>query len=151
MEALSERSAKATGRRESRIAISVTVLAIAAMAVDHLLGDDPGLEDPRTFLIACAVTLAVAALVFGGIVPRAKAAERAGRDGLILSIVAIVPGIATLWLGPPFAIAGGGLALGLYAWQRTRDRRGATAILLGALMLCFGTVAYLVQAVDKLG
>lgn len=151
MEALSETPARATGRREGRIAISVTVLAIAAMAVDHLLGDDPGLEDPPTFLIAVAITVAVAALVFGRIVPRAKAADRAGRDGLILSIVAIVPGIATLWLGPPFAVAGGGLALGLYAWQRNRDRRGAAAILLGGLMLAFGSVAYLVQAVDKIG
>lgn len=60
-----------------------------------------------------AVTLGVAGLVFCLIVPRAKAANRAARDGLILSIVAIVPGIATLWLGPPFALVGGGLALGL--------------------------------------
>lgn len=141
----------AVDRTERRIVISVLALAIGAMAVDHLMGDDPGLEDPPTFLIASALTLAVAALVFGRIVPRAKAADRAARDGLILSIVAIVPGIATLWLGPPFAIAGGGLALGLHAWRSTRARRGAAAILLGALMLGFGTVAYLIQAVDKLG
>jgi hypothetical protein len=31
------------------------------MAVDHLLGDDPGLEDPPTFLISAAIILVIAA------------------------------------------------------------------------------------------
>jgi hypothetical protein len=151
MEARTKTEAKATHPGERPIAMSVTAVAIGAMAVDHLLGDDPGLEDPPMFVIACVVTLAAAALVFGRIVPRAKAADRSARDGLILSIVAVVPGIATLWLGPPFALAGGGLTLGLHAWQRAHDRRGAAAIVVAALMLGFGTIAYLVQAVDKLG
>ena len=34
-------------------------LGIAAMAVDHLLGDDPGLEDPPAFLISAAVILVI--------------------------------------------------------------------------------------------
>src|SRR5688572_22050562 len=100
MEALAQAAAGADQPRETRIAISVTLLATAAMAVDHLLGDDPGLEDPPMFVIACAVTVGLALLVFGRIVPRARVAGREGRDGLILSIVAVVPGIATLWLGP---------------------------------------------------
>ena len=33
------------------VGLCVTLVAIAAMAVDHLLGDDPGLEDPVTFAI----------------------------------------------------------------------------------------------------
>ena len=150
MEALTHAAVDADQRRETRIAISVTLLATAAMAVDHLLGDDPGLEDPPMFVIACAVTVGLALLVFGRIVPRARVAGHEGRDGLILSVVAVVPGIATLWLGPPFVLAGGGLALGLYAW-RDHDRRGAVAIALAVLMLCFATIAYGVQFVDKLG
>ena len=146
-----ESPAKTTHARERLIATFVTTVAIGAMAVDHLLGDDPGLEDPPMFAIACVVTLAAAALVFGRILPRAKAADRAARDGLILSIVGVVPGLATLWLGLPFALAGGGLALGLLAWQRAHDRRGAAAIVVSVLLLSFGTIAYLVQAVDKLG
>ena len=35
------------------------------MAVDHLLGDDPGLEDPPTFLISAAIILVIATLLFG--------------------------------------------------------------------------------------
>ena len=150
MEALTQTAVDADQPRETRIAISVTLLAVAAMAVDHLLGDDPGLEDPPMFAISCAVTVGLAALVFGRIVPWAKTAGREGRDGLILGIVAVVPGIATLWLGPPFVLAGGALALGLSAW-RAHDRRGAAAIALALLMLGFATIAYTVQLVDKLG
>jgi hypothetical protein len=150
MEALTQTTVDARRPREARIAIAATSLAIAAMAVDHLIGDDPGLEDPPMFAIACAVTLGLAVLVFKRIVPRAKAADRAGRDGLILSIVAIVPGIATLWLGPPFVLAGGGLVLGLCAWG-ARDRRGAAAIVLAVLMLGFASIGYSLQLADKLG
>ena len=150
MEAITQTAAGADRPMEKGIAISVTLLAIAAMSVDHLLGDDPGLEDPPMFVIASAVTIGLALLVFGRIVPRAATANRAGRDGLILSIVAVVPGIATLWLGPPFVLAGGGLALGIHAW-RAHDRRGAMAIALAVLMLGFATIAYAVQFADKLG
>lgn len=41
--------------------------------------------------------------------------------------------------------------LGLYAWQREADRRGLAAIVVAVSLLAFGTVADLVQAVDKLG
>ncbi len=150
MEALIQTDVDARQSKETRIAIVVILLAIAAMAVDHLLGDDPGLEDPPMFAISCAITIGLALLVFGGILPRAKTAGREGRDGLILGIVAVVPGIAALWLGPPFVIAGGALALGLCAW-RTRDRKGAAAIALAVLVLGFATIAYSVQLVDKLG
>ena len=40
-------------------------LGIAAMAVDHLLGDDPGLEDPPTFAASAAIVVVVAAVLFG--------------------------------------------------------------------------------------
>lgn len=79
--------------------------------------------------------------MFGRVIPRAKAAaERMARDGPICSALAIVPGIATLWLGLPFILAGGGLALGLSARREGPSRRATAAIILGAL----------VQAVDKL-
>jgi hypothetical protein len=133
------------------IAALTVGLAIAAMAVDHLLGSDPGLEDPPTFLIASALTLALAALVFGRIVPNAIDAGRETRDGLVLSAVAVVPGIATLWLGLPFVLGGGAIALGLAARQRHASRRALITVALGALILSFGIGAYLVQFVDKLG
>jgi hypothetical protein len=126
-------------------------LAIAAMAVDHLLGSDPGLEDPPMFLIASVLTLALAAVVFGRIVPAAIDAERETRDSLVLSAVAVVPGIATLWLGLPFVLGGGAIALGLAAQQRHAGPLPLITVALGALILTFGVGAYLAQFIDKLG
>lgn len=139
---------------ETRIAVGVTTLAIVAMAVDHLMGDDPGLEDPPMFLIASGLSLALAALVFGRVIPRAKAAalpvERAARDGLICSGLAVVPGIATLWLGLPFILAGGGLALGLFAQREKPSGRAIGGIVIGTLVLLAGAGTYVVEAIDKL-
>lgn len=39
-------------------------LGLAGMAVDHLLGDDPGLEDPPAFLISASLILVVTTLLF---------------------------------------------------------------------------------------
>jgi hypothetical protein len=88
-------------------ALGVT-LGLAAMAVDHLLGDDPGLEDPPAFAISALVVLAVAGLLFGRVVPRARDPRRAG------FVVALI-GVASLpliWLGVPFAVAPAAIALG---------------------------------------
>lgn len=51
-----------TMRRVDWALVSAGVcLGLAAMAVDHLLGDDPALEDPPTFLISAAIILVIAA------------------------------------------------------------------------------------------
>lgn len=138
--------------RETWIGLGVTALALAAMVVDHLIGDDPGLEDPPTFMVASGLSLALAAFVFGRVVPQASAAsaKRAARDGLACSVLAVVPGIATLWLGLPFVLAGGGLALGLRARRQERGHRATAAVAIGALVLLVGAGVYAVQAIDKL-
>jgi hypothetical protein len=69
---------------------------------------------------------------------------------LILSVLAVVPGIAALWLGLPFILAGGGVALGLFARRQEPSGLAGAAIVIGTLMLLFGTGAYLMQALDKL-
>ena len=59
--------------------------------VDHLLGDDPGLEDVPTFLLSSGLTLAVAAVVFGIVVPRAAADPvRAAKRGVVLSALSVL-------------------------------------------------------------
>ena len=119
-------------RRVIRPVAALTVgLAIAAMAVDHLLGSDPGLEDPPMFLLASVLILALAALVFGRIVPTAIDAGTETRDGLVLCAVAVVPGIATLWLGLPIVLGGGAIALGLAAQQRHAGRLPLVTVALG--------------------
>jgi hypothetical protein len=57
---------------------------------------------------------------------------------------------ATLWLGLPFVLGGGAIALGLAARQRHAGRLALITVALGVLILSFGIGAYLAQFVDKL-
>ena len=59
------------------------------------------------------------------------------------------PGIATLLLGLPFVLAGGGLTLGPHARRREPGRRASVAMVLGAFVL-LGGASVLAQVVDKL-
>jgi hypothetical protein len=138
------------GSRETGIGIAVSALAVAAMAVDHLLGDDPGLEDPPAFLIASALSLGLALLLFGRVVPRAKDdPRRAATYGLVLSVVGAVGIFALLWLGLPFVLAGAGIALGLAGRTGPRRGRAAAAVGLGAAVLLLATGFYVADAVSS--
>ncbi len=142
--------------RESWIGIAVTALALGAMAVDHLMGDDPPiLEDPLTFAISSILCAALAVLVFARLVPRVKAApdagERAAKWALALSALAVVGGPLLFWLGLPFVLAGGGLALGLLGRGSDRRRLALAAVAVGSFVIAFGAVGYAIQFVDKLG
>jgi hypothetical protein len=81
-------------RRDTAIGVAVTALAVAAMAVDHLMGDDPPvLEDPAAFLISAGLCLALAIFVFGWLVPRTRANPGLSRRALVaivLSVLAVV-------------------------------------------------------------
>jgi hypothetical protein len=107
--------------RETAIGIAVTAVALVAMVFDHLLGDDPGLEDPIAFIVAAVLTLACAFIVFGLVVPRTKRsaapADRAATRGAVLAVVSVLS-ISLIWLGVTFPIAGGTLALGLLGARR---------------------------------
>jgi hypothetical protein len=141
--------------RETWIGVGVTGLAIAAMAVDHLMGDDPAiLEDPFAFVVSAVFCVALAAFVFGRLVPRTKAApngsERAVKRAFVLSVLAVVGIPLVFWLGLPFVLAGGGIALGLLGRQGPRRRAGLAAIALGVLVIGLGTVGYGIQFIAKL-
>lgn len=94
------------------------------MAIDHLMGDDPGLEDPVMFAV--------------------------GEGRADLRVLAVVPGTATLWLSLPFVPAGAGLALGLHARREAPSGPAIAAIVIATLVLVVGSCAYLVQLVNKL-
>ena len=129
--------------RENVIGAAVIALALVAMVFDHLLGDDPGLEDPVAFVVSAAFVLLTAAIVFGVVVPRAKAdptpAERAARDGLILAVISFFA-IALIWLGVTFVVAGGAIALGLLGRGGRRRRWAVAAIVIGTGVLVVSTV-----------
>jgi hypothetical protein len=122
-------------RWTNAIGAAVTVLALVAMVFDHLLGDDPGLEDPIAFVVAAALTLLTTAIVFGVVVPRGGSdARTAAKRGFILGLSSVV-GIVLIWLGVTFVLAGGAIALGLVGLRGDRRRVAMAAILLGTISL----------------
>jgi hypothetical protein len=129
--------------RETAIGIAVTVVALVAMVFDHLLGDDPGLEDPIAFIVAAALTIACALVVFGIVVPRTKRsaapADRAATRGAVLAVVSVLS-ISLIWLGVTFPIAGGTLALGLLGRAGNRRWLALVAIAVASIVLVVATV-----------
>lgn len=144
-------------RRDSNVllvGLVAILVAVGAMAVDHLVGtertDDDGLVDPTMFAISVVLSLAVAAVLFGWLVPLARrnGPERAARSGLLCSIASVIPGLAFVWVGVPFVVAGAGLALGLDGRRGTRRTEAGAAVVIGSLVLMLGSVAYVVAAVS---
>jgi len=136
--------------RETGIGVAVSALAVGAMAIDHLIGteqepgDEPGLADPAAFLISVALSLALAALLFGVVVKRAVRdddADRAASKAIALSLLAL-PAMALLFLGLPFPLAGAGVALGLLGREGVRRRIATTAVVIGVLVIAVGAGAY---------
>jgi hypothetical protein len=133
----------------------VTALAVAAMAVDHLMGDDPPIfEDPIAFLLSAALCIALALGLFGWYVPRLTSApdagERVATRAIVLSALAVVGIPLVFWLGLPFILAGAGVALGLLGLGGARRRRARAAVILGSLVIALGAAGYGLQFVDKL-
>jgi hypothetical protein len=136
------------------VGLVALVVAVAAMAIDHLVGtdrtDDEGLVDPAMFAISVGLSLAVAAFLFGWLVPRetSRGPERAARSGLVCSVASVIPGIAFLWVGFPFVVAGAGLALGLEGRGSGRHFESRAAMAIGGLVLVLGAAGYVVAAVS---
>jgi hypothetical protein len=135
--------------RETVIAIIVAAVVVTTMAIDHLIGtkdqpgDEEGLADPAAFLLSVAVSLTLAAFLFGFVVRRSMRDEpdRAAKKAIVCALLAI-PAIALLFLGLPFPLAGAAVALGLLGREGTRRRLATAAVLIGALVLALGTGAY---------
>jgi hypothetical protein len=129
--------------RETAIGILVTAVALVAMVFDHLLGDDPGLEDPIAFVVSAALTIACAVILFGLVVPRTKRsaapADRAATRAAFLAVVSFLS-ISLIWLGVTFPIAGATLALGLLGHSGSRRWLAFAAIVISSLVLVVATV-----------
>ncbi len=136
--------------RETGIGVAVSALTVGAMAIDHLIGtetepgEDRGLQDPPAFLFSSALSLALAALLFGVVVRRGARddPDRPAWKAIACSLLA-VPAIVLLFLGLPFPLAGAGIALGLRGREGARRRLATGAVAIGALVIALGAGAYI--------
>ena len=132
--------------RETGIGIAVSAIAVVAMVFEHVLDGDPS---PEAFLLSAGLSLALAAVVFGRIVPRVKEAPdvavRAAKRGVVIGVLSVLS-LALLWLGLPYPLAGGALSLGLLGRGGERRRLAAVAIVVGVVVLLVGVV-YLADVV----
>ena len=123
-------SAAISGIKQERIvAPLVVVIALGSLAVANFVGtegEDGGLGP---FAITAVVTLAVAALVFGRVVPGARNGARPGRTALILAALATLTLVA-FWSGLPQVLAPAAIVLGMSA---PRSRESIAAVTLGSV------------------
>ena len=112
------------------VALGIVLLAIGAYGGDE--------EDAtRYFLVTSAITIAVAGVLFWGIVPRIT---RTGRGGLIIGILAVLS-LVLFWLGLPSPLAGAAAFLGLAARQSGSEAgKGTAALALAAIAVVAAVV-----------
>ena len=103
------------------------------MYFDHLAH---GVLDWAGFAAGALVVLGGAAFVFGRLVAtRRNSPDRAGTTALVVGVVAVVSVPLTLWLGLPWVLAGGAIALGVDGRAGRHRGRALGGICLGVLVL----------------
>jgi hypothetical protein len=129
------------------IALAVTALLIAAMAIDHLIGTDKdaneesGLADPGAFVFGVVLSLAVMAVLFLFVVRPTTNPDDAAKRAALCSALA-VPAVVLAFLGLPFPLAAAGIVLGLRGRAGRRRRLATAAITLGSLIVVAITAGY---------
>jgi hypothetical protein len=114
--------------------VASVALAIVLLAIGAYSGDD---DDTGYFLVASAIALAVAVVLFLGIVPRIT---RPGLGGLIIGILAVVS-LVVFWLGLPSPLAGAAAVLGLAARDSGSEvGKGNAALALAAIAVVAAVV-----------
>jgi hypothetical protein len=141
----SEQPLQAPGQRDGAVAGIAALLLLIGMPIGWL-GGNTSTGDAIAFVVATALSLALLAGTFLWLLPRERAAGRAARTSLILSIVALVL-IVVFWTGLCFGPAAGAIALGLSARaaapQGGGQGRATIAIVLGALVMLAAFVGLL--------
>jgi hypothetical protein len=120
--------------RHAGIAAASVALAIVLVAIGAYRGDE---DDTGYFLVASAITIVVAVVLFWGIVPRIS---RPGLGGLIIGILAVVS-LVVFWLGLPSPLAGAAAVLGLAARDSGLEAgKGTAALALAAVAVVAAVV-----------
>jgi hypothetical protein len=129
-------AASANERLVGPIAVAI---ALGAVAVANFAGsgDNGG---AGAFAICVVVSLAAGGLVFGRVVPRAKAGSRPGRTALVLAVVSVVC-LAAFWSGLPQVLAPAAIVAGL---ARPRNGESTAAVVLASVAYVLSLVAVFV-------
>jgi MFS family permease len=134
--------------REKEIGVASVVGAVVALAFANVIGNEPGEEgDWGLFILFSAVAALIAVLVFGRVIPRARAAppgvNRPARTGFVVSLLGFLT-VAVFWTGLPYVLGAGGALLGRIGEERSRQagHRGLAlaAIVLGVLAIVLAVV-----------
>jgi hypothetical protein len=119
-------SASLSGITNTRLIGPLAVaIAVAAVAVANFAGNgDNGGAGP--FAVGAVVAIAVGALLFARVVPRAIEGDRPARTALILAALSVLT-LLVFWSGLPQVLAPAAIVLGLAA-PRSGEATAATAV-----------------------
>ena len=127
-----------------RPAATATVLGtLAFVALGTFAGGSDTEHEPMEFVVIGGFVLALAAVMFLVVVPRAIASGHTAGLGLGLAIAAL-PFVLAFWSGITPVLAVSGMLLGMAARRTGDPGKGAAAVGLGALAL-LGYVAIYVS------
>ena len=133
-------SATVTGITNERVVGPIVgLIMLGAIAVANFVaeGENGG---PAEFAVSAVVALAVAALLFGRVVPNARESARPGRTALVLAILAVVT-LVVFWSGLPQVLAPAAIVLGVAA---PRSREAVAATVLGSVAYALSLVGVLI-------
>jgi hypothetical protein len=133
-------SAAVTGISNERLVGPIAAaVAVGALAVANFVADgDNGGAGP--FALSAVITLAVAALLFGRVIPSAREGARPGRTALVVAVLAVLT-LVVFWSGLPQILAPAAIALGLTA---PRSGESVAAVTLGSVAYALSLVAVFV-------
>jgi hypothetical protein len=127
--------------RQNVFAIGVAAAALAALALAgaNFIGtDEHGGVGP--YVLTLAVSVAIAAALFGWAIPRI---EQPGRSGLVVAVFALLS-LPVFWLGLPYVLGPAAIALGLLGRARSGGTGAATAALVLGVLATIAAVTAVV-------
>ena len=127
------------------VGLLAVALAAAALAVANFVSTEPGENGGAgAYAVTLALSLVVAAAVFGWAIPRT---ERPGHVGLAVGAIGLLS-VAAFWSGLPYVLGPAAIVLGLLGRSRPGQRTPASvAVALGALTT---TAAIAAVVIDQL-
>lgn len=124
--------------------VAAAFVTLVALAIANFVSVDAGEQGGGSeFVISAAISLAVAAALFGWYIPRAG---RPAGGGLVTGLLALAS-VAVFWSGLPFVLGAAGAVLGWTGRARDEKPVATAALLIGVLAFVLGVVAVVIDQV----